>query len=50
MTRKMFQDRKTVKVYIGAVDYLHIIKKAGGPGKVSAWIRGLIEKAMGWDK
>lgn len=49
MAKKLFTDRKAIKVYVGAVDHLHIRKKAGKEG-VSAWVRRLLEEAMGWKK
>ena len=46
MAKKLFNDRKRIVIYIGAVNLIHLTKRAGGKGKVGAWVRALIEREL----
>jgi len=46
MAKKLFNERKRLVIYIGRITYLHLEKKAGGKGKIGAWVRAQIEKEL----
>ena len=46
MVKKLFNERKTVKIYLGKITWLHLVKAAGGKGKVSKYIRDMIEREI----
>jgi hypothetical protein len=31
---------------MGRINYLHLVKRAGGKGKIGSWIRTLIEREL----
>lgn len=46
MPKKLFSERRRIVLYIGSITRIHLEKRAGGKGKVGAWIRALIEKEL----
>lgn len=46
MVKKLFGERKRIVVYVGRITQIHLVKKAGGKGKVGTWVRALIEREL----